>query len=158
MNPTRALPEGCAIRHAESAADLHSCWPAMQELRPHLASAQDMAERVQRMRADGYRLLAAWRGGEAIALAGYRLQENLVYGRFLYVDDLVTREGERGGQWGARLLDETTRIAEDAGCAKLVLDTGLVNALAQRFYFRQGLLTGAMRFSKVLATREGAAR
>jgi hypothetical protein len=30
------------------------------------------------------------------------------------------------------------------------LDTGLSNALAQRFYFRQGLLTSAIRFSKNL--------
>jgi ribosomal protein S18 acetylase RimI-like enzyme len=156
MTPTRAMPEGFAIRHADSVAELHACWPAMRQLRPHLRDAQDMAERMQRMRDDGgYRLLAVWHGEEAIALAGYRLQENLVYGRFLYVDDLVTLEGRRGGQWGARLLDEATLVAEQAGCAKLVLDTGLANALAQRFYFREGLLTGSMRFSKVLG---GAAR
>jgi ribosomal protein S18 acetylase RimI-like enzyme len=152
MTPTRAMPEGFAIRHAGNAAELQACWPVMHQLRPHLKDAQDMADRMQRMRQDGYRLLAAWHGEEAIALAGYRLQENLVYGRFLYVDDLVTLEGQRGGQWGARLLDETTRIAEEAGCARLVLDTGLANALAQRFYFRQGLLTGAMRFGKTLGS------
>jgi GNAT superfamily N-acetyltransferase len=155
MNPTRAMPPGFALRHADSEAELHACWPAMHELRPHLRDAHDLVERVHRMREDGYRLLAAWRGDEAIALAGYRLQENLVYGRFLYHDDLVTLERERGGQWGARLIEATTRIAEEAGCAKLVLDTGMANSLAQRFYFRQGLLTGAMRFSKVLG---GAAR
>lgn len=152
MTPTRAMPEGFALRHADSAADLQACWPVMRQLRPHLRDAQDMAERMQRMREHSYRVLAVWQGDEAIALAGYRLQENLVYGRFLYVDDLVTLEGKRGGQWGARLLDETTRIAEEAGCAKLVLDTGLTNALAQRFYFRQGLLTGSMRFSKLLGS------
>jgi ribosomal protein S18 acetylase RimI-like enzyme len=47
-------------------------------------------------------------------------------------------EGGAAAQWGARLIDATTRIAEEAGCVKLVLDTGLSNALAQRFYFRQG--------------------
>jgi ribosomal protein S18 acetylase RimI-like enzyme len=155
MNATPTMPAGFAIRHAESEAELQACWSAMHQLRPHLQSAQDMAQRVHRMREDGYRVLAAWRGEEVIALAGYRLQENLVYGRFLYVDDLVTLESERGGEWGARLIDATTRIAEEAGCMKLVLDTGLSNALAQRFYFRQGMLTGAMRFSKVL---QGAAR
>jgi len=154
MNATPTMPAGFAMRHAESEAELRACWRAMQQLRPHLHDAQDLLQRVDRMRADGYRILAVWRGegatAEAIALAGYRLQENLVYGPFLYVDDLVTLESERGGQWGARLIDATARIAEKAGCAKLVLDTGLSNALAQRFYFRQGMLTGAMRFSKVL--------
>ncbi|PKD78674.1 GNAT family N-acetyltransferase, partial [Escherichia coli] len=77
-------------------------------------------------------------------------QENLIYGRFLYVDDLVVTERSRGARHGAALLQALERMAREAGCAKLVLDTGLANALAQRFYFRQGLLTGAMRFSKVL--------
>lgn len=102
------------------------------------------------MAAQRYRLLGAWRGDEPLALAGYRLDENLIYGSFLYVDDLVTHESSRGRNLGARLLDALTESARRAGCAKLVLDTGLSNALAQRFYFRQGLLTSAMRFSKPL--------
>ncbi|MCJ9714285.1 GNAT family N-acetyltransferase, partial [Bordetella hinzii] len=35
-------------------------------------------------------------------------------------------------------------------CAQLVLDTGLGNALAQRFYFRQGLLSAALHFRQAL--------
>ena len=56
----------------------------------------------------------------------------------------------RGHRWGARLLDEMEVIARAHGCVRLVLDTALSNALAQRFYFRQGMLTGAMRFAKPL--------
>ncbi|CAB3724774.1 hypothetical protein LMG3458_04295 [Achromobacter deleyi] len=138
------------IRHLETADELRAAFPVMQELRPHLADESDFAARVARMRAENYALLAVWEGGEPVALAGYRYQENLIYGRFLYVDDLVTTERSRGGRHGARLLQALEGIARQAGCAKLVLDTGLANALAQRFYFRQGLLTGAMRFSKVL--------
>ncbi len=33
------------------------------------------------------------------------------------------------------------------GCKKLVLDTGLDNALAHRLYYRQGLLAQALRFN-----------
>lgn len=82
----------------------------------------------------------------------YRLQENLVYGSFLYVDDLVTAAAQRGGQWGSRLLQALERLARASGCARLVLDTGLANARAQRFYFREGLLTGALRFQKQFDT------
>jgi hypothetical protein len=46
--------------------------------------------RVARQRAEGYRVLATWRGREPVALAGYRIAENLIHGRFIYVDDLVT--------------------------------------------------------------------
>ncbi len=140
------------MQHIESPQDLRACLPLMRELRPHLKEDADFVARVSRMRADGYRLLAAMDQGQAVALAGYRLQENLVYGRFLYVDDLVVANGRRGERWGARLLQALDAAARDNGCARLVLDTGLGNALAQRFYFRAGLLTGAIRFSKSLET------
>lgn len=149
-SPPAPLPDGCALRHAETDPELRACFPVMHQLRPHLADAADFLARVQRMRSAGYRLLAAWQGDTPVALAGYRLQENLVYGRFLYVDDLVTDAQARGSRWGARLLQVLTDDATAAGCALLVLDTGLANARAQRFYFREGLLTGALGFRKAL--------
>ena len=157
MTTSTASDTRVAVRHADTEQDLRACWPVMHELRPHLVSVDDMLTRMARMRAGSYRVLAVWRSDEVLALAGYRLQENLVYGRFLYIDDLVTRELARGEKWGERLIAETTRIAEEAGCVRLTLDTALSNALAQRFYFRQGLLTGAMRFGKAIA-QGGAAR
>jgi GNAT superfamily N-acetyltransferase len=144
------MMEEIVLRHAETGPELRACFDVMQQLRPHLRDAADLLERLARMHAQGYRLLAAWQGDRPLALAGYRLQENLIYGRFLYVDDLVADESWRSHRLGARLLDETEVLARQAGCRRLVLDTGLGNALAQRFYFRQGLLTGAMRFHKNL--------
>src|SRR5690606_6019526 len=125
------------------------CFPVMQQLRPHLQTPENFQDMVARMAGQQYRILGVWQGSAPLALAGYRLQENLIYGRFLYVDDLVTTAGNRGRNYGARLLHELSGIAAQQDCAKLVLDTGLSNALAQRFYFRQGLVTSAMRFSKV---------
>jgi ribosomal protein S18 acetylase RimI-like enzyme len=139
-----------ALRDVDTEAQLRACFPVMKELRPHLDSEDDFVARVARQRQQGYRILAAWQDDVVVALAGYRLQENLVYGSFLYVDDLVAGEATRSQRWGARLLDRLTQVAQHAGCIKLVLDTGLSNALAQRFYFRQGLLPGAMRFGKML--------
>lgn len=138
------------LRHADSPQALRSCYAVMKELRPHLQSEAEFLARIARQQAQSYRVLAAWDNGQVVALAGYRFQENLVYGAFLYVDDLVTAESARGSRWGARLLDALTEIAGEAGCLRLVLDTGLANARAQRFYFRQGLLSSSMRFGKPL--------
>ncbi|EHK65413.1 GNAT family N-acetyltransferase [Achromobacter arsenitoxydans] len=138
------------LRHLETPEELRACLPLMRALRPHLSDEADFIQRIGRMRQEHYRLLAAVQDGAAIALAGYRHQENLIYGRFLYIDDLVVDESRRGGRWGARLIGALDELARDSGCDRLVLDTGLGNALAQRFYFRQGLLTSAIRFSKPL--------
>ena len=138
------------MRHLETPEEWRACLPLMRELRPHLAHADDFVQRLARMHQENYRLLAVMRDGQAVALAGYRYQENLLYGRFMYVDDLVVDPSARGSRWGARLIAELDQLARDADCDKFVLDTGLGNALAQRFYFRQGLLTSAIRFSKPL--------
>lgn len=134
----------------ESDEDYRASFPVMQELRPHLADAAAFAERARRQAGQGYRLLAAWQDGQVRALAGYRVQENLLYGRFLYVDDLVTSAGARGQRLGASLIDALREEAREQACSHLVLDTALANSLGQRFYFRQGLLAVGMHFRQPL--------
>ena len=112
----------------------------MRQLRPGLRDAEALLAAMATQRPQGYRLLAAWHDGRAVALAGYRLQDNLIHGHFLYVDDLVTCETARGQGLGERLLSELREIGRSAACNRLLLDTALSNSLAQRFYFRSGLL------------------
>lgn len=144
-------PVPLLVAHLDSAAQVRAAFSVMQQLRPHLTDADDMLARVQRMQQSaGYRMLAVLNNTNVIAIAGYRLQENLIYGPFLYVDDLVTLNTARGQRCGAKLLQTLQTIAMDAGCSRLVLDTGLANSLAQRFYFRQGLLSSGLHFSMTL--------
>jgi GNAT superfamily N-acetyltransferase len=139
-----------AIRPAETQADLEACFPVMLALRPHLTDAVELVTRIQSQAAQGYRLLAAWRDAAVIGAAGYRMQENLIRGRFCYVDDLVVAETERRGGLGARLLDAVAVEARRAGCLRLTLDTALDNLLGQRFYFRYGMLPASLRFGMQL--------
>ncbi|MDX2205525.1 MAG: GNAT family N-acetyltransferase [Hyphomicrobiaceae bacterium] len=121
--------------------------PLMQQLRPHLASLEDFAQRFRRMSAGGYRLIGFSEDGALVALAGVRVMETLIHGRFLYVDDLVTTQAARRGGVGARVMDDLKAEARALDCAKLVLDTALDNVLAHRFYYRQGLVAAALRFN-----------
>lgn len=138
------------IRPAPTEAELAACFPVLRELRPHLTGPSEMIERVQRQFDQGYRLLAAWSGDTVVGAAGYRMQENLIRGRFCYVDDLVVAEPQRRNRLGARLLDAVAEQARAAGCRWLTLDTGLDNLLGQRFYFRYGMLPASLRFGMQL--------
>lgn len=122
----------------------------MRILRPHLDDAERYQAQLQRQAAQGYRLLAALEEGEVVGLAGYRELENLLYGRFLYVDDLVVQPARRRDGLGGRLLAAVRSEALDRGCSHLILDTGLHMPLAQRFYFRQGLLARGLHFAERL--------
>ncbi len=139
-----------AIRPARTQADLHACFPVMQALRPHLTGPEEMTERVLRQFEQGYHLLAAWSGNLVIGAAGYRMQENLIRGRFCYVDDLVVAASHRRNGLGARLLDAVAEKARADGCARLTLDTAVDNFLGQRFYFRYGMLPASLRFGQQL--------
>jgi ribosomal protein S18 acetylase RimI-like enzyme len=135
------------IRHADSEAELTACFEVMRELRPQLRSAEDLLTAIATQRAQGYRLLVAWAGDKPVALAGYRQLDNLIHGRFLYVDDLVTCASERGQGQGERLIAELKVLGQAQSCQRLVLDTALANSLAQRFYFRSGFLAMGLHFS-----------
>lgn len=138
------------LSHIESDEHYRACFEVMRELRPHLSDAAAFTAQARRQGAQGYRLLAAWQDNEVKGLAGYRLQENLIYGRFLYVDDLVSAPDARGLGVGGALIAALREEAQGQGCAHFVLDTGLGNALAQRFYFKQGLLARGMHFTQQL--------
>jgi ribosomal protein S18 acetylase RimI-like enzyme len=134
----------------DSDQDYQASFDVMRELRPHLTDVTAFATQARRQAGHGYRLLGVWQGDQVKALAGYRLQENLLYGRFLYVDDLVTAADARRHGLGAMLIDALRDEARQQGCKNFVLDTALGNALGQRFYFRQGLLALGMHFRQSL--------
>ena len=138
------------LRKAETDGEIAACFAAMKELRPLLPDEAAFVVQARRQIADGYRLLAAWQGASVVGLAGYRMTENMIRGRFCYVDDLVVLAAQRRSGLGALLLDGVAAVAREEGVGLLVLDTGLDNRLGQRFYFRYGMLISALHFAKPL--------
>ena len=145
MAEVRELREGESLRAAA----------ALLELRPHVGSPEAMAERIDAQRAAGYRIVAAFDAGaaEAAAAAGFRIGENLAWGRFLYVDDLVTRADARGRGHADAVMAWVTEEAERAGCDELHLDSGVGpdREDAHRFYFRHRLRITSYHFARALA-------
>ena len=77
----------------------------------------DLVDRVQRP--NGYRLLAAFEPDveHAVAVAGFRLAHSLAWGRYLYVDDLVTLPEARGRGHARGLLRWLAAEAERECCS-----------------------------------------
>ena len=74
---------------AETDTEILACYPVMAELRPHLPE-QEFVARLRRQQHDGYRLVCLEEAGEVWAVAGFRLSQSLAWGKYLYVDDLVS--------------------------------------------------------------------
>ncbi|WP_409299848.1 GNAT family N-acetyltransferase [Pseudomonas sp. KCJK8993] len=144
------------LQHLDSEAALAASFDLMRVLRPQLSSPAAYVAQVARQTEQGYRLLAAWEAEHIVGLAGYRTLENLLYGHFIYVDDLVVCPQLQRSGVGARLLSAVRDEAVQRQCEHVVLDTGLHMPLAQRFYFRQGLLARGMHFTQRLRGEEPA--
>lgn len=144
-HPMPPLPPD--MRYMDGMTEAAACYPLMHQLRPHLASETEFIERWRRQVTAGYRMLAIWNEVEPLSLAGFRIQDNLMHGRHLYLDDLVTSEKERSHGHGQRLLARLVTEGRALRCSKLVLDTPLANVLGHRFYYRNGMLATAMRFA-----------
>ena len=70
--------------------------------------------------------------------AGYRLMTNLVSGRHLYVDDLVTAEQWRSHGYGRQLNKYLVRAGAQRGLRESIqLDSATHRREAHRFYFRE---------------------
>ena len=122
------------VRELTDASEFTQAFSVMNELRTHLMSVDEYEATLTEMRAGGYRLFAAVEGGTYIALAGIAIRTNFYYGRFLYVYDLVTSEGERSKGHGKLLLDHLESLARAAGCQTIALSSGVQRAEAHRFY------------------------
>ena len=142
---------GTTLVEVSTEEQIRALFPVMVQLRPHLIEDR-FVEQVERMRKGGYRILAATEEGQVRALAGYRVGEMLAYGRFLYVDDLISDETERSRGFGALLFDRLKSIARDEDCVALHLDSGVQRARAHRFYFREGMHIPSYHFAMPLRT------
>jgi len=146
------LPEtesAVKIHLAESDDEVLACLPVIRHLRD-LGDAAAFLRRVRSQRRSGYQLAALRDGGDPLAVAGFRLGENLAWGRYLYVDDLVTLPEARSRGYGAALLAWLVAHGRAHGVDQLHLDSGRQRADAHRFYEREGLEATSVHFRRVL--------
>jgi GNAT superfamily N-acetyltransferase len=146
------MPRGADLREV-SPPETGAVFEAMRALRPHHADEAAFVRRVDEVqRPQGYRLVGAFEGERVVAVAGFRVIDNLADGRMLYVDDLSTLPAARRRGHAARLLDWCEQEARRLGCDELALASAVVPERqdAHRLYFNRRLRIAAFHFAKGL--------
>lgn len=153
MEETQSQRTEVAVIACRDAQSVAACYDVMHELRDGLDRA-GYDERVAAAAAQGYRLARAEVRAEdrsqIVGVIGYRLWNDLVFGRSLFVDDLVVAAARRGGGIGQALLAYAEAEARREGCAALRLNSGLWREDAHRFYDAFGLHKRGFAFVKAL--------
>lgn len=124
-------------------------WPVMRQLRNALGEGEFLV-RLDVARQEGYRLFAASTDGTVTGAIGWRIINDLAFGKSLYVDDLVVDEALRGGGVGAALLDFARSAARREGCTTLRLTSSFARKGAHAFYERKGMTRAGYVFSEAI--------
>ena len=126
--------------------EIEGCYAVMSELRPHIGAGEFVGRVRRQMTEAGYKLAYLSDGGEVKAVAGFRMSECLAWGKFVYVDDLVSKEGERSKGYGGELFDWLVAYAREQGCDQFHLDSGVQRFAAHRFYLNRRMAIEAHHF------------
>jgi len=130
--------------------EVAACYPVMAELRPQI-SADEFVERIKHQTQIADYRLACLIDSEVKAVAGYRISQNLAWGNFLYVDDLVSKSGDRSKGYGGALFDWLVAHARENGCDQFHLDSGVQRFEAHRFYLTKRMAIEAHHFGLKLS-------
>ena len=137
------------IRMAETDKEIQNCYDTMRQLRPGI-KRDEFLSRVKEQKQTGYKLTYVEEAGQVVSVAGFRVSQNLAWGKFVYVDDLVTDELNRSKQFGDKLIDWLIAYAKENSCKEFHLDSGVQRFSAHRFYFRKKLIISGHHFGRIL--------
>lgn len=138
------------IAIAETDEEIENCYSVMAELRPHIARA-DFLPLIKKFSAKtNFRLVYLTDGREVKAVGGFRISEWLAGGKYLEIEDLVAKDGERSKGFGGALFDWLVEYAKRENCDQLRLVSSVVRFGAHRFYLRKGMNIEAHYFSMSL--------
>jgi GNAT superfamily N-acetyltransferase len=132
---------------AETDEEIAACYPIMSELRSHL-SQDSFVPLVRRLgKTTGLGLAYLSEGAEIRAVAGYRISEWLAGGKYLEIEDLVSKASDRSKGYGGALFDWLISLAAQHRCRQVRLVSNVRRTDAHRFYLRKGMSKEAHYFS-----------
>ena len=82
--------------------EIESCFSVVSQLRPHIKE-KDFLKLISNQFEKGYLLTAVVSDDVIVTVAGYHFRENLAWGKYLYVEDLVSDQNQRAAGLGHML-------------------------------------------------------
>lgn len=119
-----------------------------RQLRPQLPA--DYVAKMQRVFAQGGRMVLAVENDAVLGVAVWRLYENTHQGVQVYVDDLVTDDRQRSKGVGHALVEWLSARSRMLSATALTLDSGTHRVDAHRFYLRERFDITSFHFNKTL--------
>ena len=121
------------LKNLETADEIRASFRVFTRLRPHLTE-DVFVEQALRQMEQGYTITAIYEDDLIVSGAGYRFGEALAWGKFIYIDDLITHPDARGKGYAGQLLDFVRDLAIEHNLDAVHLDSGHTRFDAHRVY------------------------
>ena len=134
------------IAVAKTDDEIQNCYAVMAELRPHIKPEEFLSQVKKQAENSGYQI-AYLTDGEVKAVGGFRISEWLSGGKYLEIEDLVAKSGERSKGYGGELFDWLIEHAKENNCNQVKLVSHVKRFGAHRFYLQKRMDIQAHYFS-----------
>jgi GNAT superfamily N-acetyltransferase len=135
------------INFATTDEEINACYSVMSELRTHIKPEEFLPRVRRQMKRFDYKLAYLKDEGEVRAVAGIRISEWLHGGKYVEIDDLVSKAGDRSKGYGGQLFDWVVDFAKAENCDHVRLLSGVQRFDAHRFYLTKRMNIEAHYFT-----------
>lgn len=138
------------IKIAETDEEIESCYAVMATLRPHIAREEFLKRVKNQIEKFNFQLAYLADEGEVKSVGGLRIAEWLAGGKYLEIEDLVSKSDEQSKGYGGELFDWIVDLAKRENCAQVKLVSHVKRFGAHRFYLNKRMIIEAHYFSMSL--------
>ena len=143
------MPVNRKINLAQTNEEIQNCYPVMAELRPHISADEFLTQVKRQMNESNFKLV--YLNDEGVkAVGGFRVSEWLSGGKYLEIEDLAAKDGERSKGYGGALFDWIVEYARQENCDQIKLVSHVKRFAAHRFYLKKRMIIEAHYFSLTL--------
>ena len=94
----------------------------------------------------GYQLVYLVDEEDVKTVAGFHVGESFGWGKYLYIDDLVTDAQCRSQGFGEKLVTWLCNYAREHACAQIHLDSRVTRFATHKFYLNKDFYIGGHHF------------
>ena len=138
-----------SLRECQVESDFIAAYMVLHQLQSDLLMAHYLA-RVEHARNGGWRLFVVLRAEEPIAAIGFRLLDDLAWGRSLLIEQIVVDSALRGRGIGTSLMLRMAELGRLTRSDHIRLSAGLNHPDLHRFVERIGMRKTNLIFAWVL--------
>lgn len=124
-------------------------YPLLKQLYPEL-TAEQYETYIDDLLPLSYRRIVVEENGHYLASAGVLMGVHFKFGKYLYINDLVTDSTHRSHGIGKMLVDWIEEEAKRLGCTGIKLSSNVNRHDAHRFYVTDGFFVHGYYFVKEL--------